>query len=169
MARRLSLLVVILGLMIPGPPAHAQAVPGVGGFACAFKASQWPGGTGFSAECGAGLLPGEGTAWGLWSNGSSSILCNPLCSAYAELYYDPAICVAQSAPPTVTTGTGKLILNGSHQVDFSWLLVGNAFVFTQDEGSRVIGGTGTFVPDPPIVTCSYPYSQTGHVTATISG
>jgi hypothetical protein len=74
----------------------------------------------------------------------------------------------QGAPPAVTTGTGTLVLNGSYEVDFAWLLAGTAFVITQYDGSGVIGGTGSFIPAPPWATCSYPYSQTAHVTATIA-
>jgi hypothetical protein len=168
-ARRLIGFAAAIGFVLGGTaPAQAQPLPGVGGFACQFHAYVWPG-EGY-ASCGAGTLPGGGSAWGTWAVPGGFYYCAPTCAVEAEFVHFPGIC-PPGLPPALTTGTGTVRVVGAFfnaYVDFDWVVAGTVLVIVPQAGASTTGaGVGSFVPMPPLTTCVNPMDQTAHVTATL--
>ena len=137
-------------LVVPAPSASAASGgPGPIGsahFRCQVT-FQFPGSG--ATSCGAGVLPGEGTATGAFV---PAPVCIPLCPFSASVDSYGETCIGGEPPLAGTAvGTGHI---GTFDHDFVWTRVGRDAVITSADGS--LSGHASFTPVPPVGTCANP-------------
>ena len=155
-----AILILTMFVLASGPAEGAHAAT-MGGFqfSCEPNFPAWPilGGGGFVCD---------GEAAGVGVVGDVAINCLPDCTFEAYIDSVNETCVPHPEPSQIGSYSGRMYIDDVFVGTFNWLRFGTEIVFVPP---GTLEGRASFIPLPPLGTCTFPYPTDITVVGEVTG